>query len=78
MRFDGLLGTDQAIVSSGGVSPYEIDFGTMASKRVERLFVVGDLLDFDRQSGGYSLQLCWSTGFVAGEAAGELAQRAGR
>jgi len=78
MRFAGLLGTDHAIVSSGGVSPDEIDFRTMASKRVERIFVVGDLLDFDRQSGGYSLQLCWSTGFVAGEAAAKLAHRVGR
>jgi predicted Rossmann fold flavoprotein len=72
MRFAGLLGTDHAVVSSGGVSPDEIDFRTMQSKRRERLFVVGDLLDFDRQSGGYSLQLCWSTGYVAGEAAATL------
>ena len=74
MRFAGLLGADRAVVSSGGVSPNEIDFRTMQSKRASSLFVVGDLLDFDRQSGGYSLQLCWSTGFVAGEAAAALAR----
>jgi predicted Rossmann fold flavoprotein len=62
----GLLGTDKAIVSSGGVALEEVDFKTMESKRVPGLFLVGDVLDIDRPSGGYSLQLCWSTGYVAG------------
>ena len=62
----GLLGADKAIVSSGGVPPAEVDFKTMQSKIVPNLYLVGDILDIDRPSGGYSLQLCWTTGFVAG------------
>jgi predicted Rossmann fold flavoprotein len=64
----GLLGTDKAIITSGGVALEEIDFRTMRSKRVDNLHIVGDLLDIDRPSGGYSLQLCWTTGWVAGDA----------
>lgn len=69
MRVKGLLGKDKAIVSSGGVVPEDINFKTMESRKVPGLFVVGDMLNIDRPSGGYSLQLCWTTGFVAGERA---------
>lgn len=62
----GLLGEDKAVVSSGGVPLTEISFKTMESKIVPNLYIIGDLLNIDRPSGGYSLQLCWSTGFVAG------------
>lgn len=68
----GLLGADKAIVSSGGVSPEEIDFRTMSSKIIPNLFLAGDVLNINRPSGGYSLQLCWSTGFVAGKYAGQV------
>lgn len=61
-----LLGEDKAIVSSGGVTLEEVDFKTMESKKVKGLYLVGDMLNIDRPSGGYSLQLCWSTGYVAG------------
>jgi len=61
-----LLGADKAIVSSGGVTPKEVNFKTMESRLVPHLYLVGDVLDIDRPSGGYSLQLCWTTGFVAG------------
>lgn len=63
----GLLGSDKAVVSSGGVALEDIDFKTMMSRKVPHLYIVGDLLNVDRPSGGYSLQLCWSTGFVAGD-----------
>ncbi len=63
----GLLGAEKAIVSSGGVVLEEIDFRTMESKLIPRLYIIGDLLNINRPSGGYSLQLCWSTGYVAGE-----------
>ena len=66
-----LLGSDKAIVSSGGVDLVEIDFKTMSSKIVPGLYIVGDLLNINRPSGGYSLQLCWSTGYVAGKCAAE-------
>ena len=66
MKVKGLLGADKAIVTSGGVALDEVDFKTMRSRRLPNLFLVGDILDIDRPSGGYSLQLCWTTGFVAG------------
>ena len=62
----GLMGDDRAVVSDGGVSLEEIDMRTMQSKVVENLYVTGDLLHINRPSGGYSLQLCWTTGYVAG------------
>ena len=68
----GLLGTDKAIITSGGVSLEEIDFKTMRSRLIDNLYIVGDLLDIDRPSGGYSLQLCWTTGWVAGNSAAEF------
>ncbi|MCX6712661.1 MAG: NAD(P)/FAD-dependent oxidoreductase [Candidatus Vogelbacteria bacterium] len=63
----GLMGFDRSVVSDGGVLLSEIDTRTMRSKIHPNLFVLGDLLDINRQSGGYSLQLCWTTGFVAAE-----------
>lgn len=62
----GLLGTDKAIVVSGGLSLKEIELKSMRSKLYQNLYVVGDILDIERPSGGYSLQLCWTTGWVAG------------
>lgn len=67
MNVHGLLGTDKAIVSSGGVDIREIDFKTMKSKLYTNLYIIGDVLNIDRPSGGYSLQLCWTTGHVAGK-----------
>jgi predicted Rossmann fold flavoprotein len=66
MQVSGLLGADKAIVSSGGVDLTEVDFKTMQSKLIPNLYLVGDILNIDRPSGGYSLQLCWTTGYVAG------------
>lgn len=66
----GLLGAEKAIVSSGGVKLEEVDFKTMRSQRIENLYLAGDILNFDRPSGGFSLQICWTTGFVAGKSAG--------
>lgn len=65
----GLLGPEKAIVTGGGVSLREVDFSSMQSKLYRNLYFCGDILDFDRPSGGFSLQICWSTGFVAGESA---------
>ena len=67
----GLLGADKAIITSGGVVLPEIDFKTMRSKVIANLHLVGDVLDIDRPSGGYSLQLCWTTGWVAGNSVGK-------
>ncbi len=67
LQIDSLLGEDKAIVSAGGVVLEEIDFKTMQSRIVPNLYLIGDVLNINRPSGGYSLQICWSTGFVAGE-----------
>ncbi len=72
LHVKGLLGLDKAVITSGGVSLKEIDFKTMQSRLIKNLYVVGDLLDLDRPSGGYSLQLCWTTGAVAGTAAAQV------
>ena len=66
LHVKGLLGADKAVVSSGGVKLEEVNFKTMESRLVPGLYLVGDVLNIDRPSGGYSLQLCWTTGYVAG------------
>lgn len=67
LHVKGLLGKDKAIVSSGGVPLTEIDTKTFESTIIPGLYIIGDMLNIDRPSGGYSLQLCWTTGQVAGE-----------
>ena len=66
LRVKGLLGLDKAVITAGGVSLTEVDWKTMRSQKSSNLFLVGDILNINRPSGGYSLQLCWTTGFVAG------------
>ncbi len=67
MTVAGLLGFDKAIITSGGLDLNEVDFKTMGSKLYNNLYFAGDILDFDRLSGGFSLQLCWTTGYIAGK-----------
>ena len=71
LHIEGLLGADKAIVSSGGTALEEVNFKTMQSRLIPNLYIVGDALNINRPSGGYSLQLCWTTGFVAGNSVGE-------
>ena len=66
LTISGLMGFDRAVIADGGVPLAEIDMKTMRSKKINNLFIVGDLLHINRPSGGYSLQLCWTTGYVAG------------
>ena len=65
----GTMGYDWAVVCDGGIPLTEVDTRTMASRLHPNLFVAGDLLHVSRPSGGFSLQLCWTTGWVAGESA---------
>lgn len=65
----GLMGNDRAVAADGGVVLEEVEMKTMKSKVIENLYLTGDLLHINRPSGGYSLQLCWTTGFVAGDSA---------
>ncbi|MFT5179560.1 MAG: putative Rossmann fold flavoprotein [Candidatus Paceibacteria bacterium] len=62
----GLMGFERSVVSDGGVLLSEIDMKTMQSKKCDNLYITGDLLHISRPSGGYSLQLCWTTGYIAG------------
>jgi predicted flavoprotein YhiN len=66
LTVQGLMGFDRAVVADGGVVLKEIDNKTFRSKIIENLSVTGDLLHINRPSGGYSLQLCWTSGWVAG------------
>ncbi len=66
LTITGTMGMDWAVVSDGGVALEEVDTRTMASKLYPNLYFTGDILHISRPSGGYSLQLCWTTGWVAG------------
>ena len=61
-----LMGFEKAVVADGGLDISEIDMKTMQSKLIKNLHITGDLLNIRRPSGGYSLQLCWTTGYLAG------------
>ncbi len=69
MTVEELFGFEKAMVTSGGVSTKEIDPKTMKSKIVENLYFAGEIIDADGPTGGYNLQVCWATGYVAGESA---------
>ena len=62
----------QAIVTRGGVSVKEIDPRTMESKLVKGLYFAGEVIDCDAQTGGYNLQIAFSTGYLAGSSANDL------
>ncbi len=66
MTVTGLMGFDRAVVSDGGVILEEVDTRSMRSRIIPNLYLIGDVLHISRPSGGYSLQLCWTTGYVAG------------
>ncbi|MDD2696692.1 MAG: NAD(P)/FAD-dependent oxidoreductase [Candidatus Pacebacteria bacterium] len=72
MQVSGLLGFENAIVTSGGVSLKEIDAKTMKSKIIENLFLAGEIINLHGPTGGYNLQQSWSTGHLAGESAAKL------
>lgn len=71
MGVPSLLGFETAIVTAGGVSLKEIDSKTMKSKLIGNLFFAGEIIDLHGPTGGYNLQLCWSTGYLAGQCAAE-------
>ena len=65
----GIIGYEKAIVTAGGVDLTEINPKTMQSKKYENLYFAGELLDLDGPTGGYNLQIAWSTAYLAGESA---------
>jgi predicted flavoprotein YhiN len=66
---EGFRPIDEAIVTSGGVSTKEVNPRTMESKLVSGLYFAGEVLDLDGYTGGFNLQIAWSTGYCAGLAA---------
>ena len=61
----------EAIVTAGGVSVKEINPKTMESKLITGLYFAGEILDLDAVTGGYNLQIAWSTAYLAGRSAAE-------
>ena len=66
MNINGLWSFNNAVVTRGGVSLKEIDPSTMKSKLCDNLYFAGEILDLNGPSGGFNLQICWSTGYIAG------------
>ena len=62
----GLRGFNEAIITQGGVSVRDVDPSTMESKKVSGLYFAGEVLDIDAVTGGFNLQIAWSTGHLAG------------
>ena len=69
VHITNLMGYERSVVADGGISLKEMDMKTMSSKLYKNLFITGDLLNVTRNSGGYSLQICWTTGYIAGMSA---------
>lgn len=74
LKITGSGSWNEAIVTSGGVSLKEIDQRTMESKQVKGLYFAGEVMDLDADTGGYNLQIAFSTGWVAGISAAESLQ----
>ena len=68
---ESLRGWNEAIITKGGVNVREINPATMESKQIQGLYFAGEVLDVDALTGGFNLQIAWSTGYTAGESAAE-------
>ena len=66
MGVNGLWSFNNAVVTRGGVNLKEVDPSTMKSKLCDNLYFAGEVLDLNGPSGGFNLQVCWSTGYIAG------------
>jgi len=66
LNIRGLAGFNSAIITSGGIDLKEIDSKTMKSKIIENLYFTGEIIDLDGPTGGFNLQICWTTGYIAG------------
>lgn len=67
MTVTGTRGFREAIITQGGVSIKEINPSTMESKKVKNLYFAGEMIDLDALTGGFNLQIAWSTGYLAGD-----------
>lgn len=66
LTITGLRGWNEAIITKGGVNVKDVNPSTMESKIINRLYFCGEMLDVDALTGGYNLQIAWSTGYLAG------------
>ena len=66
MTIIGTRSWNEAIITKGGVSVKDVNPSTMESKIVKNLYFAGEMLDLDAMTGGYNLQIAWSTGYLAG------------
>ena len=72
LTINGLRGFNEAIITQGGITVKEVNPSTMESKLLKKLYFAGEVLDLDAVTGGFNLQIAWSTGVLAGRsAAGE-------
>ena len=71
LTLTGLRGFNEAIITQGGVTVKEVNPSTMESKKLSGLYFAGEVLDLDAVTGGYNLQIAWSTGVLAGRSAAE-------
>lgn len=71
MTITGTRDYNEAIITHGGVNVKEVNPKTMESKKVKGLYLAGELLDVDAKTGGFNLQIAFSTGYLAGMNASE-------
>ncbi len=71
LNITGNRGFNEAIITRGGISVREIDPSTMESRKIPGLYFAGEMIDVDALTGGFNLQIAWSTGHLAGICAGE-------
>lgn len=66
LSVNGLRDWNEAIITKGGISVKDVNPSTMESKVIKNLYFAGEVLDLDAMTGGYNLQIAWSTGYLAG------------
>ena len=69
LTIEGTRDFNEAIITQGGVSVKDINPSTMESKKIDDLYFCGEVVDVDALTGGFNLQVAWSTGYLAGESA---------
>ena len=69
LHIDGMGGYSEAVVTKGGIEVSEVNPSTMESRLVKGLYLAGEVLDVDATTGGFNLQIAWSTGMLAGRKA---------
>ena len=73
----GTADFNEAIITQGGIDVKEINPHTMESKKIKGMYFAGEVIDVDALTGGFNLQIAWSTGNLAGESASESLNQEG-